>query len=201
MFGFRGEREADLDARLRQLESLAYAANQDGNDAPYFNQAGDLCVAARQPIDALQYYGQSIDSYVRADRFNAATAVCKKVIRLSPMVVRARCTVAWLAIGKGFVPEAQEFIDHYLVAAARAGREVLARHQVRRMSMVADAEPLRMFLAHRLLELGEDRTSDLLFGLVLRDRNRDGRRRLTDPGRRWLEARRCALMSPSDIAA
>lgn len=202
MFRFRGDRSADeLKARLRQLETRAYETNEDGTDAIYFNQAGDLCVAARQPVDALGYYGQSIDSYVRADRFDAATGVCKKVIRLSPLVVRARCTLAWLALGKGFVPEAQEFIEHYLVAAARAGREVLACHQVKRMSVIAEAEPLRMYLAHRLLDLGDDRTADHLFGLVLRERNHGARRRAVDPGRRWLEARRCALMGPAEIAA
>jgi hypothetical protein len=136
---------------------------------------------------------------VRADRFNAATAVCKKVIRLSPQVVRARCTLAWLALGKGFVPEAQEYIDHYLMAAERAGREVLARHQVKRMSTVADAEPMRMFLAHRLLEMGEDRTANQVFGMVLQERNQRGRQP-TDAVQRWHEARRCALMSPSEIA-
>ncbi len=201
MFGFRGDRGADLTERLRQLESMAYATNEDGNDAPYFNQAGDLCVGASRPLEALGYYGQSIDSYVRADRFNAATAVCKKVIRLSPVVVRTHCTLAWLALGKGFVPEAQEYIDHYLAAAVRAGREVLARHQVKRMSVIADAEPMRMFLAHRLLELGEDLTANHLFGLVLKDRNQGRNRRPMDPARRWFEARRCALMSPSEIAA
>lgn len=202
MFRFRGDRSVDeLKTRLRQLETQAFETNEDGTDAICFNQAGDLCVAAHRPIDALQYYGKSIDSYVRVDRFDAATGVCKKVIRLSPLVVRARCTLAWLALGKGIASEAQEFIEHYLVAAARAGREVLACHQVKRMSLIAEAEPLRMYLAHRLLDLGDDRTSDHLFGLVLRERNHAGRRSAVDPARRWLEARRCALMGPGEIAA
>jgi hypothetical protein len=200
MFGSRKSSEDEVKDRLRQLETLAFSTTDSGGDAVYFNQAGDLCASVRQPIAALEYYGHSIDSYVKADRFDAATAVCKKVIRLSPQVVRAHCTLAWLAIGKGFVSEAQEFVEHYLLAAAQAERELIACHQVKRMSAIAEAEPLRLYLAERLLDLGDDHASDHLFGLIFRERNvGDGRR--IDPKRRWIEARRCALMGPDQIAA
>jgi hypothetical protein len=201
MFGFRGDRgaAAELHDRLEELERLAYGSNDMHGDGVYFNQAGDLCLAAQQPVSALEYYGQSIDAYVKADRFDAATGVCKKVIRLSPSVVRARCTLAWLALGKGFVPEAQAFIEHYLMAAMRAGRDVLARHQMKRMSVIAEEEPLRMYLAECLLNMGEERTADHLFGAVYRERNHGRTRRHVDTSRRWFEARRCALMSPSEI--
>ena len=192
--------EDQIQDRLRQLETLAFSTGDSGGDAVYFNQAGDLCASVQQPIAALEYYGHSIDSYVKADRFDAATAVCKKVIRLSPRVVRAHCTLAWLAIGKGFVPEAQQFIEHYLVAAAVSERELVARHQVKRMSTIADAEPLRIYLAERLLDLGDDQASDYLFGTIFRERNLGGVR-IPDPKRRWNEARRCALMGPDQIAA
>lgn len=199
MFNIGGKRgENDFQDRLRELETLAYSVTETGGDAQYLNQAGDLCVTASQPVPAIDYYGQAIDSYVKSDRFDAATAVCKKIIRLSPQVVRARCTITWLAIGKGFVAEAQEYVNNYLLAAEVAGREVLARAQVKRMSAVADAVPLRLYLAERLLELGDEREADHLFGMVFRERNL-GMKRPTNPQKRWGEARRGALLTTEQL--
>ena len=81
--------EPGLDKRLQSLEQQADIA-LPGFDAQFFNRAGDLCVESGDRPRALHYYGRAIDAYLRAGRYNAGGAVCRKLLRVSPGAVRAR---------------------------------------------------------------------------------------------------------------
>lgn len=194
--------DRNLNTRLRELEEKAEQAAVSGSGAPFLNQAGDICAAAGQMGFALEYYGRAIDAMIQSDRFDAAAAVCKKVVRLYPEVVRAHCTLAWIAIANGFSAEARNHASVYVDAAKRAGRENLALNQIRRMSAAAENDQLRMSLGELLMALGDDQTADHFFGEALRDRNQDGQLPLgaTDPTDETREmARRAALLGPRQL--
>ncbi len=148
------EPEPGLDKRLKSLEQQAEIA-LPGFDAQFFNRAGDLCVEAQDRGRALGYYGRAIDAYLRAGRYNAAGAVCRKLLRISPSAVRARCTLAWLSIGKGLLSDAQWEVDEYVQAAVDTGQADLALTQIRMMAEATYNPELRALLADHLHKLGD----------------------------------------------
>src|SRR5687768_1879685 len=186
-----------LEAELAALETRAEDVRVPGADAPFYNAAGDLCVVARDDLRALEYFGKAVDSYLNAERWEAAAAMCRKILRTDPNAVRARCTLSWLAIGKGFDAEAQTQVSDYAVAAYQAGYENLAANQLRRMGEVVASPPVRETVAEQLLSLGADRAADHLFGTVYREKN-FGRRK-PDADMNWSLIRRAALMGPREL--
>src|SRR4051812_22569916 len=111
-FGKSKDKNAqDLQAQLEDLERQAQAAHGPGGAATYYNRAGDLLVDAGRVSNALEFYGEAIDTHVKADRFEPAAALCRKVIRLVPAVVRTRCTLTWLALGDGFDGDAAGHVE------------------------------------------------------------------------------------------
>lgn len=178
-----------LEKRLRSLEQQADVA-LPGFDAQFYNRAGDHCIDAGQGERARGYYGRAIDAYLRAGRYNAAGAVCRKILRIAPDTVRARCTLAWLAIGKGMIGEAQRELDRYVDAAARAGRRDLAIRQIRWMGRATQDAELRVVLADHLRELGDPAEADRLLG---EEPGRDG-----PEDEVWSRVLRAALTEPGD---
>src|SRR5437764_2623707 len=98
---------ASLNAMLRSMEARARQTEYPDQRARILNLAGDLCFDAAQRERALDYYGRAIDIHIAHQEYSAAVAIAQKIIRLTPEVVRARCTLAWMAIARGMVHEAQ----------------------------------------------------------------------------------------------
>jgi predicted Zn-dependent protease len=186
----RGAGRPELERRLRSLDEQAELA-LPGFDAQYFNRAGDLCVEAGQGDRALTYYGRAIDAYLRAGRYNASGAVCRKLLRVAPDAVRARCTLAWLSIGKGMTADARREVGDYVVAAIAAGQVELARKQLRLMGRATRNPELRTLLAEQLRELGDSTAAArLLEPPPVRDADDDAL---------WSSVLRAALMGPDDL--
>ncbi len=198
--GYYRQRPYDrqLEGELTALEGKAETVRVPGADAPFYNAAGDLCAVVEDELRAMEYYGRAVDAYLNAERWEAAAAMCRKILRSQPASVRARCTLSWLAIGKGFVTDAQAQITDYAEAAYLFGRESLAASQLRRMGEVVIAAPLRVTLAEQLLTLGADRAADQLFGAIYRDQN-FGRRNAGEVS--WSQIRSAALLGPRDLDA
>ena len=188
------EPEPGLEKRLQSLEQQAEMA-LPGFDAQFFNQAGDLCVEAKAPRRALGYYGRAIDAYLRAGRYNASGAVCRKLLRISPGAIRARCTLAWLSIGKGLLGDAQREIDEYVNAAVAAGEGELARKQIRMMAEATRDEELRAILADHLRKLGDAATADRVLAADLPGKDDP----VEEAEALWSRVLRAALMSPEDL--
>ncbi|HUE76842.1 MAG TPA: hypothetical protein VMM83_02795 [Longimicrobiales bacterium] len=181
-----------LEKQLRSLEQQAEIA-LPGFDAQFFNRAGDLCVEAKDRSRALGYYGRAIDAYLRAGRYNASGAVCRKLLRISPGSVRARCTLAWLSIGKGLLGDAQWEVDEYVDAAVAAGQGDLARRHLRMMAEATYNPELRALLADHLHKLGDENAASLA-----------GPPPEVEPAREeaealWSRVLRAALMGPEDL--
>ncbi|HUP90176.1 MAG TPA: hypothetical protein VM100_12520 [Longimicrobiales bacterium] len=190
--------EEEIENRIRNL-LMRCDERIPGADAAAYNAGGDLYAEAGLRDRALGYYGDAIDAYLKVERWDAAAGICRKVLRLSPQSVRTRCTLAWLAIGKGHLGEAQKLIRDYARAAAGAGRDNLAVAQLRRMGDAAALESVRQAVAEALLELGADRMADHFFGLVNRSRNLPPRSTPT-PEMLWSAVRHAALLGPAQLA-
>jgi hypothetical protein len=108
-------------------------------------------------------------------------------------VVRTRCTLTWLALGEGFDGDAEAHMTRYVKAALEAGRSDIVLTQARRMSAVAGAEAMRLYLAELMLMLGDESGADHLFGAVYRERNELDPRRQVPLNERRFTARRAAL--------
>jgi predicted Zn-dependent protease len=184
------EPEPGLEKRLQSLEQQADIA-LPGFDAQFFNRAGDLCVEAGENPRALGYYGRAIDAYLRAGRYNAAGAVCRKLLRISPGSVRARCTLAWLSIGKGLLSDAQREVDEYVDAAVAADQVDLARKQIRMMADATYNQELRVLLADHLHKLDDPETAERVLAAEPDERE--------EAEALWSRVLRAALMGPEDL--
>lgn len=135
------------------LEKAAERASP-GNAAQALNRAGDRWVGEGDVARGLQCYGRAIDAHLETARYNAAAGVCRKILRVAPDAVRTRCTLAWLALGRGEVTETQREIGEYAAAAERAGQRVLATAHLRMMAEATRVPEIRAYVADALDALG-----------------------------------------------
>jgi predicted Zn-dependent protease len=187
------EPEPGLEGQLHALEQQADLA-LPGFDAQFYNRAGDMCMDAGQRAMALAYFGRAIDAYLRAGRYNAAGAVCRKLIRVSPGSVRARATLAWLAIGKGLLSDAQWEVDEYVEAAVAAGRAELARKHLAMMADSTHSPDLRALLAAHLRRLGDPAAADRIMAA-----RTDGETAQEEAKALWSRVLRAAFTGPEDL--
>jgi tetratricopeptide (TPR) repeat protein len=155
-----------LDVALQELSERMRDDLSPEQRARLMNIAGDLCFDAGQRERALLYYDACIDLYLSASRFAASAAICEKLVRLNPEVVRARCTLAWLAIARGLDDEARRRVEEYGEAALRLERPTVAQRQLRAMAEEVDAEEVLEAIAHALLKLGDAVSADRVFGMT-----------------------------------
>ena len=161
MFSFSWLRRAkpapapsDLQHQLTLLEKEAATA-RDEVLGRLLNRAGDLCAQAEQRPQAMAYYGRAIDAYLAAGFMAPAAAMCHKLIRYSPTVVRAHCTLAFLALADRQLGDAAKEIAEYVAAAQRAGTQKLAAPRLRMMAKVTAVEAIKRQIAEHLEELGD----------------------------------------------
>ena len=181
--------------RVEQLQVAALQCTIPGEAAALYNRAGDVLLSAQDVESALDLYGRAIDDFIEADRFDAAIALCRKVIRTVPAVVRTRCTLTWLSIGAGYTAQAADCVSQYSWVAEQTGRIIQAREHLRHMGMVATDESVRLAVGECLLLLGDDRGADTVFGSLFRERN-GGPLAQPDPMTVLARIREAAMMRP-----
>jgi tetratricopeptide (TPR) repeat protein len=201
---FRKRASAQASGSLREelaaLERRASAAAQ-GYETQFLIRAGDLCSEAGEGERAMGYYGRAIDAYLESGRFNAAEAVCQKLLRISPRAVRARCTLAWLHIGSGNLQDAIGAVEAYVAASAPGEQEELAARQLVMMAEATSNLELREQLGGHLLDLGELKGADAVFGGVFQVRNGLAEPPATDEHILWERMLRASLMGPEQLRA
>lgn len=174
-----------LEEKLATLERQAETADP-GADAHLFNRAGDLCLAEGDRERALEYYGRAIDANLRARRFDAAVGLCHKLLRVSPEAVRVRCTLSWLAIGRGDLAEIVQEVGEYVSAAVAHGEQDRAAHHLIRMAAATNDVRIHELLAAHLERLGRlDAAADVrravrVPGAPTRPLGEEARRKLWD---------------------
>jgi tetratricopeptide (TPR) repeat protein len=128
--------------------------------ARLLNRAGDLYLVKGDRQSALKRYGDAIDAYLQSGEYDNAMAVCRKIIRVVPEVIRTRRTLAWLCLGKGFLEIAREHIEAYTSASIEANLEGLAVQHLQLMSQYVERADFREFLADKLAELGDKEAAE-----------------------------------------
>ncbi|CAN5730177.1 hypothetical protein BH23GEM10_BH23GEM10_05920 [soil metagenome] len=174
----------DLESILPRMERRADNSLFPTERARILNLAGDLCFDAGQRERALIYYDQAIDIYLALGMYASVAAVCQKLVRLSPNVVRARCTLAWMAIARGQAREARDRIAEYASAAAPQPDHRLARGHLRMMSEVADTPDILEAVADALQLLGDRRGAERAYAAATGG-DLASRKLPEEPDRRW----------------
>jgi tetratricopeptide (TPR) repeat protein len=174
----------DLESILPRMERRADNSLFPTERARILNLAGDLCFDAEQRDRALIYYDQAIDIYLALGMYASVAAVCQKLVRLSPRIVRARCTLAWMAIARGQHGEARERISEYAQAAVPQTDQRLARGHLRMMAEVADSPDVLDAVAVALQMLGDERGAQRAQAAAAGG-GVAGRKLPDEPERRW----------------
>jgi len=176
----------DLGRIERELEKLG-----GGRDAArLLNRAGDLYLVKGERQNALKRYGDAIDAYLQSGEYDNAMAVCRKIIRVVPEVIRTRRTLAWLCLGKGFLEIAREHIDAYTRASIEADLEPLAVQHLLLMAQYVDQSDFREFLAEQLIDLGDKDAADRV-----REGNAEARVRAAG----WSPVVFAAMLTPEEL--
>lgn len=194
-------RGSELQEQLDALEKRA-AGQERHIQARLYNTAADLCLRAGDHSRAKAYSGRAIDAYLEAGYFGAAAAMCRKLIRLEPDVIRARATLAVLYLGKKLVEDSAfevELVDDYIRAARREGDEKLLTYRLRVMAHATANQELRVLIAQRLLELGDEEAGRRILHTIYREINGLVEPPHLDPAEQWERLLRAALMSPQEL--
>ncbi len=162
-------------------------------------RAADICAEAGENARALAYYGQAIDGYLAGGRHHAASAVCRKILQLSPGAVRAHCTLAWLALAREETRQAAQEIRTYVEAARAAGQAQLATRQLGLLARAASARPVREAIGRELLQLERSEESEA-FVRGLYAAGEEAGDLEHDASDIWAQALRAVRMTPYDLA-
>src|SRR5690606_18729231 len=84
----------------------------------------DLYAEAGNRVEAIRWYGQSIDAYMYAGFSDAAIALCRKLIRFEPRVIRARGTLASLLLARRDYEAACDEIREYVDVTRERGADI-----------------------------------------------------------------------------
>lgn len=129
----------------RHLQDLRErAAQASPSFRPQYNlKASRLAKSLGFDSEALSLYGQAIDGYLEAGRGRAAEVVCREVVETYPHVIRARRTLALIAVGRGDPGVAVSVIREYAAAAKQFGEERLTRNSLLAIGLITEPGPIR----------------------------------------------------------
>jgi hypothetical protein len=114
----------------------------------------------------LLFYDAAIDLYLRAGDALTATSLCESIVSLAPNGVRARCTLAWLAILAGSPDHTARRIAQYAEAAEHADVAPRACRQLRCMAEECDVVSILEVIADSLLHLGDADSANRVYGRI-----------------------------------
>lgn len=162
--------------------------------ARLWNRLGTLANAERDE-DALKFLGRAIDAYLECGYFDAAAALCRRVIRLHPEVVRARCTLAFLSIGRRNLGDAVQEITEYTMAAKRTETQPYAIPRLRLMAQATYDPSVLRCITTALGELGDAEGQE-----YVREHMIDaGEAGADDAGERWERLLAVALLNRDQL--
>lgn len=183
--------EFHLGRRLDRLQRRAAEASAAFRPQ-YHLRAAQAARVLNRDADALRLYGEAIDGYLEAGRSRAAEVVCRKVLAEYPGVVRARRTLALLALGREDVGEAVALLRDYAFRSRTASDPYLLVKSLRMFALISDSEPFRAQALAELEALGDD----------------EGTRRILEGSEeptefagmgRWSQAVQAALLGPEAL--
>ena len=189
-------RELDVVRQLRDLEARARGASVAFRPH-YLVRAAQLAAAADRKDQALTLYGRAIDGYLEAGRARAAEALCRKVLSAYPQVVRARRTLALLALGRGDYEEADRLIHEYAEAARKHGDSAALIGSLRLMAGLVGGGPVLHRAAVELRAAGDPEGAEIVQEAAAGAG--EDLARGVESGE-WSDALRAALLAPSELS-
>jgi hypothetical protein len=137
LFGSASSSESprDVETRLRGLEAEAETAVA-GYVGTSYNKAGDLALKSEQSERAVEYYGRSIDAFLKDAQREAARGVANKIIRVRPAAVRTLCTLTWLDLAAQHRATALLHLRDYVRAAKDVSQSARAATQIYEMAKI-----------------------------------------------------------------
>lgn len=196
----RGARDASAPlpaAELAALETEAAAAPPQRR-AQLYNRLGDAYARSGNRSGAVAAYGKGIDGYLEYGFYDAAAALCRKLLDFDADVIRARCTLAFLSLGKDLLVDAQSEIRDYVEASRRAGQEEYAVKRLHLMAEATDSVETRLLLGELLLDLGDAEGADAVLGAANAERNQLIGPPLEEQRERWARLLRVAITDIGD---
>lgn len=198
----RGSGEAEA---MRRGRLVIEAMEREARDAPparmalLFNRVGDTCLREGLPYRALANFGQAIDLYLQAGLLDAAPALCRKVIRFAPWVIRTRATLASISLAAGMFGDAEREIADYVEAAERARQRELTAKRLRLLAAATDSAQIRMGIGELLLHLNAPGAADSVFETVFAEQNGLRPSLSADAEERWGRILPVALLGPAEM--
>lgn len=150
--------EGDPEALQRELDAIErmLIGSPPRSQSVMLKQAGDLCASVGERRRALGWYGRAVNLHLELGEAPRAAALCHTILTLQPEAVRARCTLAWLALAGGRAMEARDMVAEYATAARAAGQNAMAVQQLAWMFEAAADEFLRHDIVRAVRALGDD---------------------------------------------
>lgn len=176
--------------RIEQLTEKAITASPRYRGSLYA-RAGDVARdrGEKGRSEALRWYGKSVDAYLEAGRGRAAEVICERILAQYPEVLRARCTLALIAVGHGDTAVACRRIADYVAAVRREkSRDAAVAALLQMASVTNQAEP-RLEIARGLEKLAEPELARRLI---------EGRAAVAT-GTSWSRALAAALRRPDEV--
>jgi hypothetical protein len=122
---------------------------------PLYQRAAELAATGAPAVLTRDLYGKAIDAFLLAGRYPTAAAVCRKLLSFAPEVVRAHCTLAFIAIGQDLPAEAVLEIERYTDAAERTRTYQYAIPRLHMMARATRDEVVRAAILAALTRLGD----------------------------------------------
>jgi tetratricopeptide (TPR) repeat protein len=119
-----------------------------------FEKAGDARVYESGIEDAQVNYGWAIDAFLEARAFEEAIRICRKLIRLSPGVVRTRYTLLFLLVGLERYEEARVALEEYVRVVLVSGTRSFAIPRLQLLAHVTEDAATTDLIESILIDLG-----------------------------------------------
>lgn len=124
--------------------------------AKSFEAAGDESVYESAIEEAKVNYGWAIDTFLEARAFDEAIRICRKLIRLSPGVVRTRYTLLFLLVGLGRYDEARPALEEYVRVVQATGTRSFAIPRLQLLAHVTEDPETNARIESILVGLGAE---------------------------------------------
>lgn len=142
---------------MRPLMEVSRSEEQDPlGRARAFEEAGDECVYESDIEAAKVNYGWAIDAFLDGRAFEEAIRICRKLIRLSPGVVRTRYTLLFLLIGLARYEEARAALEEYVRVVIVSGTRSFAIPRLQLLAHVTEDAETTALIEAILLDLGAE---------------------------------------------
>jgi tetratricopeptide (TPR) repeat protein len=153
--------ESALETILLALETAAPPQR-----AFLLKRAGDVCVSMNERRKALGWYGRAVDQHLHLGDHAQAALLCRMIIHVQPDAVRARCTLAWIAIATEQHADAVRELGSYVEAARQGRQNALAARQLGWMFEAAGSSEVREKVVAALRDLGDATRANALGGAL-----------------------------------